>query len=526
MLPEDQRFHPVTLNNSWVVEYATDQGGILRIDPARIDAGFCLAILPRPTPDKQPNLICRVRLADDQGRLWQSESAFAPSVLLQHLLDLDRKTPPRLASHIPQEWADALDGPCLAKRASDGYDHRAYRYFYLDGRAWFVRFKHQGADHDVYLVEGTRLLVRTVALYAEGWNPLLVEDEAGGPLPAGAPYRMPEEEDEKAFAAWEDSEEAADGTVPDLVHEMDVRPLLFRNRLPLMADAYWDNDLPDPTTFRRVEGEGTPQPAVSFRPPCPPLPHRQSAPGRFTGWVLENNHDLALRTSAGGILTVQKDYLIRAEGRFEIAPGSESELVDVIRGRVRLADEQGGLWEAVAHFTPEAFVEGMIALLPGDHPRFLEGEVKGGSDPLLAGVRGLLDDGGWRHFLVGEWAVSVCFANQKPRFALFAGPRVEVQASGLVGYRRAIHLENEHGFITWRAEQPSDGLRQEELPPIIFEMSHADLLFRNTTFAVDDGFWHMNDLPIPVIFDRLDTTGEPQEGVALQTSHSSQTVPR
>src|SRR5262249_31722736 len=151
--------------------------------------------------------------------------------------------PPRLAGNLPSAWRDAANGPCLAEGAYEGYDHRTYRYFYLDGRAWFVRFKHQGAYHDIYPLQGSRILVRSRTLYAERWNPLVLEDGEGRPLPAGLPYKVPPVEDEEAFAAWEDSEEATDGSTPDLFHEMDIRPLLFRARLLPPAPAYWDNDL-------------------------------------------------------------------------------------------------------------------------------------------------------------------------------------------------------------------------------------------------------------------------------------------
>jgi hypothetical protein len=464
-------------------------------------------------------VVCQVRLADNEGRLWQTDTAFSPCVLLQHLLDLRRNEPPRLVCNLPQEMRSILDGPCLAANAYDGYDHRAYRYFYLDGSAWLVRFKHQGAYHDVFLLEGTTLLVRSRALYGEGWNPLPMEDEAGLPLPAGPPYTMPDEEDEEAFAQWEESEEASDGNMPDIVHTMDLRSLLLRSRLPLPGGAYWDSDLPVPVIFRRVMGQGPPERAVSIQPKPPPLPSpTQAEAGQFVTWTLENNHELDLRTRCSGVLHVGADYLIKAQAAFEIALGSESEPVDVIRCRVRLTDEEGGLWEAVTHFTPEAFLEGMTALLPADHPRFVEGEEQREDEPLLAGIRGgILDDGGWRHFLVGSWAVSVCFNNQRPRYALFGGGyRVRVQASGLVGYRRAINLDNEQGFMTWVPDAQSAGLREEELPPIVFDMADADLLFRNTTFAVDDGFWHQNDLPIPIVFERLDTRAEPQEGVQFR----------
>jgi hypothetical protein len=511
-------FRPVTLDNSWVVEYLTSEGGLLRVEPAAIEASYRFRVELIGGDTSTTRIICQVRLADNQGRMWECESAFTAYVFLLHLLDASRKEPPRLAEHLPDEWREALEGPALAENTYEGYDHRTHRYFYLDGRAWYVRFKYQGAYHDVYPLAGTRILVRTRALWGEAWNPLPLEDESGQPLPAGPPYLIPDyDEDEEAYAAWEESEEAGgEDTIPDLFHEMDLRPLLFRSRLSLQGESWFDDCLPSPLIFKRVAGAGPPQPAVSVRQAAPVSPPRAAQEVVFTTWTFDSRQELDLRTNAGGFLHLVAEGLLNASVSFEVAPGSEREAQDVILGRVRLADEEGGLWESVARFTPEAFVEGLTALLPGDGPVFLEGERKNESPPLPGGIRGVLDDGGWRHFLVGEWAVSIRFANQKPRFDLFGGSyRLGVQVRGLVGYRRPIELENHQGLITWKPDQQAE-LVEEELPPIAFQMDYEELLFRNTTFAVDDGFWHGNDLPIPIVFERLLGSGEPQEGVVFR----------
>jgi hypothetical protein len=304
----EERFWPVTLDNSWIVEYATDAGGVLRIDPATIRAAYRLRVERIAESSSHTRVFCLVRLADNEGRLWQAESAFSADVFLRHLIDLGRKEPPHLARNLPQPWREALNRPCLAEGTYAGYDHRSYRYFYLDGKAWFVRFKYQGAYHDLYPLDGGRILVRSRTLYAEGWNPLPLEDEAGLPLPAGAPYQAPDyEEDEEAYDAWADSDEHGDGNVPDLFHEMDIRPLLFRARLPLNVEAFWDSDLPAPVVFRRVAGEDTPQPAVRLRGPAPAAPLRPALPGEFVSWNLENQHELDLRTNAAGVLHLGED---------------------------------------------------------------------------------------------------------------------------------------------------------------------------------------------------------------------------
>jgi hypothetical protein len=83
--------------------------------------------------------------------------------------------------------------------------------------------------------------------------------------------------------------------------------------------------------------------------------------------------------------------------------------------------------------------------------------------------------------------------------------KFRVRMTGLLGRRRPAEISREYITLDpegragertrWEADAP--------LPPLVFTVGLHDLIFRNTTFAVDDGFWHRNPIPIPVVFSRV-----------------------
>src|SRR5262249_52045780 len=149
-----------------------------------------------------------------------------------------------------------------------------------------------------------------------------------------------------------------------------------------------------------------------------------------------------LPTSAGGDLALDQEREYEMQLGLAIAPHSEREPIDVVCARYRLADERGGLWEAVTHFTPEVFLQA-LGNMAGRHPTRFEEARKGAprGQVLLAGVRGVIDDGASRHVLVDRWVASFEGRGQAPRFDLFfhRGDFL-VRLSGLVGHRRRLAL--------------------------------------------------------------------------------------
>src|SRR5262249_10454129 len=153
--------------------------------------------------------------------------------------------------------------------------------------------------------------------------------------------------------------------------------------------------------------------------------------------------------------------------------------------------------------TADVLFEQMWRLFAGEMPHF---EREGEAEVLLADLRAATRGAGWRHLLLQDDAISLRWEEQSPRFDLLADGGVRLR--GLRGLRRRIETLPADEMVILPAEPPPTGV-EEELPPVVFSVETISLLFRNTTFAVDDGFWHHNDLPIPVIFDPLDLTGEP-----------------
>src|SRR5205823_6757400 len=88
-----------------------------------------------------------------------------------------------------------------------------------------------------------------------------------------------------------------------------------------------------------------------------------------------------------------------------------------------------------------------------------------------------------------------------------------VQVSGLVGTWHRLRYYEEDRHLAAEPGPQEEGAREQPVAPLVYELAFHHLLFRNTTFAVDDGFWHNNDIPIPLVFCRGPGAGAPQEGV-------------
>src|SRR5262249_32022836 len=188
-------------------------------------------------------------------------------------------------------------------------------------------------------------------------------------------------------------------------------------------------------------------------------------------------------------------------------------------------DDAGGVWEATNHFTPEAFVEAWLDLTARHNPGFEDvfpWEQFGGIRTLCSGIRGVME-GGWRHLLVNDFALSLFLDRQPPRFELLACDRpgrLWVCVKGLSGFRRQVQTDDESQCVVWVEGNPSV-VTEEPQRGVVFAVEPGRLLFRNTTFAVDDGFWHHNDLPIPVVFDRPEMRAKRQAGGAVGPSAES-----
>ena len=210
------------------------------------------------------------------------------------------------------------------------------------------------------------------------------------------------------------------------------------------------------------------------------------------------------------MLTAPDRYSVRLDKH----PNSAIEPVDVLRARVRLTDEAGDIWEAVSLFTPEVFFEKLIDLDSIDCANFSEGANDG--EWLLSGVRALLEDGAWRYAFLSNELLAFP-GEQRPRVDIAIGEearKFQVRMTGLVGRRRPVNLDRDYIVLDPedRAGERSLWERDVPLPPLVFTIPLHDLVFRNTTFAVDDGFWHRNPIPIPVVFSRVGHD-EPRAGV-------------
>jgi hypothetical protein len=512
-----RRYTRFTLDNSWLVEFPTPDG-VLRVGPGpvRIDARLSV----RQTDEEGywwTILDCELRLADTDSRLWQATSTFNVDWLFYPLIDLSRREPGRWLRKAPDAWREALQKHSLIRDVQNTYDDRFYRYAWFDNTGFCWQFHYFGATFQVAALDASSLVVGVSKLWCT-WNPVPAAGEDGAPLPlppAPPPLSDEEqaEEDERQAEAGEsgDIDEAA-----PLAYVLDAERLLFHDtaRYRNPDDRWAVSSFPRVPVFRRVKGRGDPQRLVTFHSGRHLTPALSPSPDDAEGFIdWEDSYcNAEFQTDAGGRLLVGS---VRYRVRLDLHPGSAGEPMDVLRCRVRLTDDAGDVWEAVSLFTPEVFFERLIDLDSIHCPVFGPGPEGEG---LLSGVRALLD-GGWRYAFIGDELVAFR-GEQRPVIALARGEDardVVVCITGLVGRRRPVEIDHDYILLDPAARQ-AERVRWDQdarLPPIVYQMPLGALLFRNTTFAVDDGFWHHNAIPIPVVFSRVGKAA-PGEGVRFE----------
>jgi hypothetical protein len=512
-----RRFVPITLDNAWVVEYRVKDGGILRIEPGSIDVRFRFVVKHHTSSDGRVAIACQVRLADAAGHLWETQSTFTPQVFMEKFIDLSRQRAPCWLESAPEEWRQACARRLVMSGIYDSYDDRGHRRFYFDSSAFYFRFKYFGITYDIIHLESTRLLIRITQVLGS-WELMPIEGPDG--LPQSPPPKPEEDsEDVEQTGAWL-------ANLDPLVYELDCRELLFHNTAFLQTDVferYQENGIPLPVVFRRGKGRGVPQRTVTVLPDrslqLPACPLVQA--GEWMRISLGNEAGAELEIRSGGYLKVSGP-VVQMRYRLGMVAGSVTEPVDVLCCVLRLADQHGDLWEAQGLFTPEVLLEGMVNLAAGwlplsqeDGERVWQEAVSEGFH--LSGLRGTLE-GTSRFFLTDNKAVAVVCAGSRPRFdvAGHSGGLV-VRLTGLSGVCWPLKVDYQNDYVDLVEEAYGRSVEEGPLPPIIYRLGCDHLPFRNTTFAVDDGFWHHNDLPIPLLFDRVEGKGEPQAGVQDRT---------
>ncbi len=522
-----KRFTTFALDNGWNVEFPTEPAGVLCLGPGKIHIAARFLERYRAEEGWYTVIDCELRLADSDGKLWQAAASFLSNWLLYPLIDLSRKEPARWLRNAPPSWREALAKRSLLKDIPSTYDDRFYRYVWIDNTGFSLQFKYLPAGFEIASLTADQLVVRVADLFC-CWNPLPVAGPDGAPDPLPLERRvLSDEEREEEEERFQQTGESGDHEhISPLGYEIAAGRVLFRNTAYQPEDEPGWNDSPvdRPLIFRQVRGKGPVQPAVVFRPgplSAPLALPEQTDAGGFVEMTYEHWYPLELLTNEAGLLVLECKKL-KAKVRLERHPNSDREPVDVLRCRVRIADDSGDLWESMTLFTPDFFLEKLVDLDRIDMVSQLEPEEspwQPGPGALL-GVRALIDDRAWRYLLLEDELLAFQGNRQKP--SVDVRPTEEgfsVRLSGLVGRRRPIEIDHESRYLVLDPEsRPASAELWEQdqpLPPLLFSVSFPELVFSNTTFAINEGFWHQNSIPIPVVFSRVGK-GEPQEGVRFR----------
>jgi hypothetical protein len=500
------------LDNAWFVDFPTEPAGVLRLGPGPVKIAYRFSLPEASDEDWWALVDCTLRLSDAGGQVWQATSHMLSPWLLYPLIDLSRRQPARFLENSPAAWRKALSERPLMEKVPATYDDRFYRYVWLDNMGVSLQFKYMGAYFSVAALDGGRLVVAVKDVFC-CWNPVRLEGPRGAPLPVPKePAREPSEEEEEEGGDYDE--------MPALAYEIDVGRVLFHNTARRDEDEHWsDDNRLLPLLFLRTGEQAEPQPAVTYQAgahlTATALPDDVSKDGTVQV-PLPPYNSMVLLTDAGGRLEV--DW--REEGSAELwlgrHPGCGGEPVDVVCCRLRLADAAGDLWEGYSLFTPDFFLKKFIDLDRGDDP----GWARQPEEPaerealeksfLVRGLRGLVGDGAWRYALVADGALAFRGRGQKFTVDLALSEEKEhviVRVNGLVGRRRPVEIDHESRYIALdppdRAEERNAWKRDAPIPSLVYALYWWELLARNTTFAVDDGFFHGNPIPIPVVFRRV-----------------------
>jgi hypothetical protein len=529
MSETDNRGHLFTLENGWILDFPTDAGGVLSLDPGNILIDACFFEQSRTKDNWDAVVGCQLRIVDVEGNVWQATSSFHSCDLLYPLIDLSRKEPARWLRNAAPDWIAALETRALLRGIPATYDDRFYRYVWIDNTGFVLQFKYLGAGFEIAALSSDRLLIRVSDLFCS-WNPLPVAGPDGSPLPL-PPLSPPrsQEEIEKEDERFQKSGESGDYEhIQPLAYEIEAGRLLFRNTHSPVENGGWDSTrISLPLVFQRLPEEGEAQRRVKFLPGHFPVPSCRVDSNDEAGFIdmtVEYWEPHRFQTDAGGQLALEGGNQT-FQVRLDLHPNSITQPFDVLRCRVRVVDTDGRLWESVCLFTPEFFFEKLVNLDETSHADFaqVEDSVHSAEGSLL-GVRALLADGGWRYILTGDLVAFQC-DRQKPIVDVKPGARgFAVRISGLVGRVRPVETDNESRYFVLdpqaRASEVKSWEQDKLLPPICFGVHFAELAFRNTTFAVDDGFWHHNAIPIPVVFTQMGTA-EPGKSVRFVPDQAS-----
>jgi hypothetical protein len=109
------------------------------------------------------------------------------------------------------------------------------------------------------------------------------------------------------------------------------------------------------------------------------------------------------------------------------------------------------------------------------------------------------------------WQEIVAFRGdwQKPTVDVSPHPEsgFEIRISGLVGRRRPVEIDHPSRYMVLDPESRTDEIsgweKDQPLPPLRYRVWFGELAFRNTTFAIDEGFAHGSPIPIPIVFTQV-----------------------
>jgi hypothetical protein len=214
--------------------------------------------------------------------------------------------------------------------------------------------------------------------------------------------------------------------------------------------------------------------------------------------------------------------------------------MDALASQVRLADAAGRLWESESVFTTRLFIERLIDVGRTRGPCWFhhapaEWREAFEKRAMISGAGELHDDRFYRYFYADNTAFCFQFKYQVPSFdvAHLAGTTLLVRARPAWGWWNPLPVEAADGSPlpadTFRVPEPGEEEDEwedegekdkvfadfEEIDALVCELDCRDLLFNNSAYDQNDGWWGEGGLVCPPSFRRLRNKGEAQAGVTF-----------
>ncbi len=214
---------------------------------------------------------------------------------------------------------------------------------------------------------------------------------------------------------------------------------------------------------------------------------------KFVTVSLDNNQKIFYPTDQNKTLILDEG-LVDFNVAFDFKHRNEEEGIDTLACYLRIIDSKGIIWEAENIFTPTILLENMVNIEEIsiiNYSRISESWLCAfAENTMITGVKDLLDDRIYRTiYLDNDHIYNLQFKYQVPNFTIaFFDQFKDLGIKELTCPQFLIKLSGLYDA------------NSDEIEPFVYSIQAQKLMFINTAYKTDSGFWEDNEIPFPIIF--------------------------